>query len=278
MSRKDFYAILGLEKNAGEKEIKSAYRKLAKKFHPDLNQGNKLAEERFKEVSDAYEILSDQEKKSLYDEFEASRAQRASQNADKNQQETHSKSNSEDQEAPYTGSDRIQGNKKKVNTEFSIGFEEAVFGCNKILQLSGINGKKIEVHVPAGINEGQCIRLRDGDDLEIRIRINIQEKPGYERKGLDIYTTQNIPYTVAVLGGEACFTTLYGDVRCKIREGTQSGTKIRLKGKGVVSMNNPFVRGDEYVTVGIEVPTGISAQERRMLERYARWKEQSHQT
>jgi molecular chaperone DnaJ len=135
-----------------------------------------------------------------------------------------------------------------------------------------MNNKKIQVHIPAGIDEGQCIRINGKDDIEnieIRITIHIQDKKGYDRKGLDIYTTQNIPYTVAVLGGETCFATPYGDVRCRITAGTQSGSKIRLKGKGIVSMKNPTVHGDEYVTVGIEVPQNSSLKERRILEQYA---------
>jgi molecular chaperone DnaJ len=172
-----------------------------------------------------------------------------------------------------SGGFRSNNDRKVVNTELAIHFEEAVFGCDKTLQLPGINGKKIQVHIPAGIDEGQHIRINGNDNLEnleIRIKIHIQEKPGYDRKGLDIYTTQNIPYTVAVLGGETCFKTLYGDVRCKIQSGTQSGSKIRLKGKGIVSMKNSSVRGDEYVTVGIEVPKNPSPEEKQLLEQYAR--------
>ena len=120
----------------------------------------------------------------------------------------------------------------------------------------------MKVHVPAGIETGKSIRLRGkgmpgmngGEDGDLLLKVTVGEKAGYERKGLDVYTTADIPFTTAVFGGEVRVPTLYGDVVCKIREGTQSGTKIRLRGKGIVSLKRPDVRGDQYVTVQIQVP------------------------
>jgi molecular chaperone DnaJ len=310
MVKQDFYTVLGVERGASEKEIKNAYRKLAKKYHPDLNQGDRQAEEKFKEATEAYEILSDKEKRAQYDRFGMAMFDPGAGSYDSggsggnyedfgnfsnfnqygNYRRTYRSSGTMDDmfddlfgsffenksrgehESRYTGSYRANGGKQTVNTELTIRFEEAALGCDKILQLSGIDNQKIQVHIPAGIDEGQCVRINRTEDygnLEILIKIHIQEKPGYGRKGLDLYTTQNIPFTTAALGGEARFSTLYGEVRCKIPAGTQSGSKIRLKGKGIVSMKNPSVHGDEYVTIGIQVPRTSSPTEKRILEQYA---------
>jgi molecular chaperone DnaJ len=313
MVKQDFYTVLGVKRGASEKEIKNAYRKLAKKYHPDLNQGDRQAEEKFKEVTEAYEILSDKEKRAQYDRFgmamfdpeagsyDSGGSGRSYENYKDfsnfnqygNYRRSYRSSGTTDDmfddlfgtffgnrsggghESQYTGSYRSNGGKQTVNTELTIRFEEAALGCDKILQLSGIDHKKIQVHIPAGIDEGQCVRINRTEDygnLEILIKIHIQEKPGYDRKGLDLYTTQNISFTTAALGGEARFSTLYGEVRCKIPAGTQSGSKIRLKGKGITSMKNPSVHGDEYVTIEIQVPRTSSPAEKRILEQYASYR------
>jgi molecular chaperone DnaJ len=281
MVKRDFYTVLGLDKGANDKEIKSAYRKLAKKYHPDLNQGDKQAEEKFKEVTEAYEILSDKEKRAQYDRFGMSMFDEGGTQAGNNGGSWNWYGDAESADDIFENffgdifGDRGSGfwsgkRKKAVNADITIDFDEAVFGCDKILNISGTGNKRVQVHIPAGIDEGQSVRISGDDNLEILLKIHIREKIGYDRKGLDIYTTQNIPYTVAVLGGEACFTTLYGDVSCKIQPGTQSGSKIRLKGKGVTSVKNPNIKGDEYVTVGIAVPRYSSPEEKRILEKYAK--------
>ena len=107
-----------------------------------------------------------------------------------------------------------------------------------------------------------------GDAGDLMLKVKVADKPGYERKGTDVYTTITVPFTTAVFGGEALVQTLYGNVLCKIREGTQSGSKIRLKGKGIVSMKNPSVHGDQYVTVQIEVPRHLTPQAKEKLREY----------
>ena len=109
---------------------------------------------------------------------------------------------------------------------------------------------------------------RNGQAGDLLLKIKIAEKPGFERKGMDVYTTVNVPFSTAVLGGEAKVHTLYGDVICKVREGTQSGSKIRLRGKGIVSMKNPQVHGDHYVTVQVQVPRNITPEARRKLREF----------
>jgi molecular chaperone DnaJ len=108
----------------------------------------------------------------------------------------------------------------------------------------------------------------EGEPGDLLLKVKAETKPGYERKGPDVYTTVNVPYTTAVFGGEVRVHTLYGDVSCKIREGTQSGSKVRLRGKGIVSMKNSAVYGDQYVTVQIQVPKNLTPEAKRKLKEY----------
>ncbi len=132
------------------------------------------------------------------------------------------------------------------------------------------------MHIPAGIDTGKSIRLKGkgmsgsggGKDGDLLLKVQVAEKPGFERKDMDVYTTVQIPYTTAVLGGETVVKTLTGNVLCKIKPGTQSGTKIRLRGKGIVSMKNSSVKGDQYVTVQIQVPTDLSEEAKRKLREF----------
>ena len=136
--------------------------------------------------------------------------------------------------------------------------------------------QSLKVHIPAGIDTGKSIRLKGkgnpgvngGENGDLFLKVKVAEKPGFERKGMDVYTTVSVPFTTAVFGGEAVVNTLYGNVLCKIREGTQSGTKIRLRGKGIVSMKDPQVHGDQYVTVQIDVPRNLSAEAKQKLREF----------
>ena len=163
-----------------------------------------------------------------------------------------------------------------IETEMTISFDDAVFGCDKLISLqdphSSAAPKKLKVHIPAGIASGQTVRLKGKGRTsagDLLIKVTVEEKIGYDRKGMDIYTTVNIPYEIAALGGEATIPTLYGNVKCKIKEGTQSGCKIRLKGKGVVSMKDSSQYGDQYATVQIQVPRHLSEEAKQKLKEYA---------
>ena len=141
---------------------------------------------------------------------------------------------------------------------------------------SGSGSQTLQVHVPAGIENGRSIRLKGkgnpgfngGEAGDLLLKVNIQPKPGYERNGMDVYTTTEIPFTTAVFGGEAKVSTLYGDVICRIPEGAQTGRKIRLRGKGIVSMKNPSVHGDQYVTIRIQVPQNLSPEAKEKLREF----------
>ena len=307
MTKRDCYDVLGIKKSATDKEIKSAYRKLAKKYHPDANPGDKRAEEKFKELSEAYDILKDPEKRKLYDRvghaaFDETMAgqgaygpQGAQQGYGSGWYNFGSTGNGGQYREYHFSSDDLGdifgdffggfgkgahtgGNKgADIETEMTISFDEAAFGCTKKIYFEGNQKKPLEVKIPAGIDEGQSVRLRGNGHPgssgmpsgDMYIRVHITPKQGYERKGMDVYTTEEIPYTTAVLGGDAIFGTLYGKVKCRIPAGTQSGSRIRIKNKGIQSMKNPSVRGDEYVTVQIAVPRNPTAQEKNKIRELA---------
>ena len=167
-----------------------------------------------------------------------------------------------------------------VLAKVDVTFEEAALGADKVISFHSPDGSQqsLKVHIPAGIDSGQKIRLRGkgmpgqngGQAGNMLLEVTVQSKPGFERKGTDLYTTVEIPFETAVLGGEAIVPTLTGKVSCKIKEGTQSGTKIRLKGKGIVSMKNPSRKGDEYAVIQIHVPKHLTPAAKQKLTEYAK--------
>jgi molecular chaperone DnaJ len=295
--KRDYYEVLGIERTADENTIKKAYRKLAKKYHPDTNKGDPRAEEKFKEATEAYAILSDPEKRNQYDQFGFNPKE-----TDGTYQEYHFDDRDMDEilknifgsgfdrfhrspfEEPFHsyGFHRDYGYQapprpgETIQTDIAIDFMEAVHGCEKTFQLTGSDGHSstLKVRIPAGIDTGQSIRLQGkgnpgingGKPGDLLLKVTVREKTGFERKGNDVYTTVKIPYTTACLGGEQIVPTLFGNVLCNINPCTQSGTKIRLRGKGIPSMKNPTVHGDQYITIQIDVPSQVSPQIREKLK------------
>ena len=329
--RKDYYKILGIDKNADENTIKKAYRKLAKKYHPDMNPGDKEAEAKFKEATEAYGVLSDPDKRRQYDQFGHAAFEGGAGGAGgyggfdfngadfgdifgdifgnmfhgshgesrgfgSNGTYEHFTGNGGGFHSRFGGSGFHSGNGfggfhqqdfpqkgSDVKASINVTFDEAAFGADKRISLSGPDGSSgapqtLQIHIPAGIDTGKSIRLKGkgmpgtggGEPGDLLLKVTVGTRPGYERKGSDVYTTISIPYTTAVFGGEATVPTLYGNVICKIREGMQSGSKIRLRGKGIVSMKNPSVRGDQYVTIQIQVPQNLNYSAKEKLHEYAR--------
>lgn len=328
MAKRDYYEVLGIDKKADDKAIKRAYRKLAKKYHPDTNPGDKQAEQKFKEVTEAYNVLGDEKKRKLYDQygfaaFEEGAAGGAYGGAGAGSgfggfqggfggnggyQEFHFKGgqngNMDDIFGDIFG-DMFHGRSSSgfggqgfkqsygsgfgggsfkskgqdLRAEIRVSFEDAAFGCEKVINLSsgqGAPAQSLKVRVPAGIEDGKSIRLRGkggpgmngGEAGDLLLKIHVDEKPGYERKGMDVYTTISVPFTTAVFGGEAIVNTLKGSVKCKIPAGIQSGSKIRLRGKGIVSMKDPSVHGDMYAAVQIQVPRNLSPEAKQKLREF----------
>lgn len=165
-----------------------------------------------------------------------------------------------------------------LHGEIEVTFDEAAFGGRKVVRFQDSSGKlqSLEIQIPAGISSGKTIRLKEkgmasvhgGKAGDLLLKVTVKEKTGFRREGLDVYSTISIPFSTAVLGGEVQIPTIYGNVLCKIAPGTQSGSKIRLKGKGIVSMGNPSVHGDQYAAVEIQVPRNLSAQSKEKLREF----------
>ena len=316
-AKRDYYETLGVNKSADKEAIKKAYRKLAKKYHPDTNAGNPHAEEMFKDVTEAYNVLSDEKKRKLYDEFgfaglqegfseEAARqaaqggfggfggfggngsfsGSYSSNGGPFTHQEFHFENGSGGNSADWSnftgGSARGRSSSSKgsdVMADLTISFDEAVFGCEKSISLQDPSTGKVSnlsIHIPAGIESGKTVRLKGqgnpgrngGAAGDVLLNVNVTPSREFERKGQNVYSTIRVPFTTAALGGKARVHTLYGDVECSIKAGTQGGSKIRLKGKGISSMKNPSVKGDQYVTVEISVPRRLTPRAKEALEEY----------
>lgn len=330
--KRDYYETLGVNKSADQQTIKKAYRKLAKKYHPDTNAGDAHAEEMFKDVTEAYNVLSDDKKRKLYDEFGfaglqegfSAEAAREVKNAGYGgfggfggfgsgnpfgsegaytsdgpymHREFHFENGSGNMDDIFSGmfgdmfshggssagwsTSESAGNRKgsDVMADLTISFEEAVFGCEKEIMLRDpATGKtsNLSIHVPAGIESGKTIRLKGqgnpgrngGPAGDVLLKVNVTPSKEFERKGQNVYSTVRVPFTTAALGGKARVHTLYGNVECSIKAGTQAGSKIRLRGKGIASVKNPSVKGDQYVTVEIQVPRQLSPKAKEALEAY----------
>lgn len=301
-AKKDYYETLGIDRNADAAAIKKAYRKLAKKYHPDMNKDDPNADERFKEITEAYNVLSDEEKKKLYDRFghaafdETAGASDFYRNPGGTYQEFHFEGDDMDDLFSNLFGQGFNGHgfngsgfrgfgqnawKRRgqdVTAQVTVSFEEAVFGCEKVIHFQSPDrtSQSLQVHIPAGIDSHKKIRLKGkgmpgsggAPSGDLLLEVIVKDKPGFERKGNDVYTTASIPFVTAALGGEAVVPTLYGNVSCKIPAGTQSGSKIRLRGKGIASMDHPNIKGDQYVTIQIQVPRNISPEAGKKLREF----------
>ena len=345
-SKRDFYEVLGIKKGASQSEIKKAYRKMAKKYHPDTNAGDEAAAEKGKEVAEAYSVLNDPEKKKLYDQFGhaafdgtgqpggsygagfggagssgfggfggagGSGFSGFSQGPDGSYQEYHFDGNMDDilkdifghgfsgsgsgasgfsgfsgtsGTSGFSGFGRGAGygsfpqDGENVHADINVTFDEAAFGGDRYFDLKDPAGKKqsIKVHIPAGIDNGQSIRLRGkgmpgangGKAGDLLLKVHVAARPGFERKGMDVYAPVRVPFTTAVLGGKVEVQTLRGKVKCTIKPGTQSGTKLRLRDKGIVSMKDPAKFGCHYAVVEIDVPKNLSEDAKQKLAEFDR--------
>ena len=355
-SKRDYYEVLGIGKDADEAAIKKAYRVLAKKYHPDMNPGDAEAEKKFKEASEAYAVLSDPEKRQKYDQFGHAAFDGGAGGAGGFGGFDFSGADFSDIFGDIFG-DLFGGGRRggrsngpmrgaNVRKSIRITFEEAVFGCEKELDLilkdpcetcngtgakpgtspetcpkcggrgqvvytsqsffgtvqnvqtcpncggsgkvikekcskcagSGYiaNRKKIKVSIPAGIDNGQSVRIRDkgepgvngGPRGDLLVEVNVSAHPSLKRQDIHIFSTHPISFAVAALGGDIRIPTVDGDVIYNVKPGTKTDTKVRLKGKGVPSLRNPQARGDHYVTLVIQTPEKLSAEAKEALRKF----------
>jgi curved DNA-binding protein len=300
MEYKDYYKVLGVDRDADLKEIKRAYRKLALEHHPDKNPGDKRAEERFKEINEAYEVLGDPEKRAKYDQLGASYRDWERMGGrggfDWSQWmggmpggvrvETGDLSDvfgggfSDFFNAIFGGmgvstqgfTRQPSGIGQDIEQTVPISLTEAYTGTTRILQR---NGKRLEVKIPPGAKTGTKVRVsgqgeagarRQGD---LYLVIHVQDDPRYERKGENLYVDLTVDLYAAVLGGEARVSTPAGDVMLNIPSGSQPGQLIRLKGRGMPRLKNPSRHGDLYVRLNIEIPTDLSDREQELFKQLA---------
>ena len=352
MAKKDYYDVLGVERGADEKAIKRAYKKLAMQYHPDRTKGDKAKEEKFKEIQEAYEILGDKEKRAAYDQYGHAAFEQGGMGGG-------------GFGGGFSGADFGDifgdlfgggGSRRRANNgpmkganlraRVNITFEEAVFGCEKELEIvlkdecttchgtgakpgtspttcpkcngegqivytqqsmfgmvrnvqtcPECNGtgkiikekctscrgtgytssrKKIQVSIPAGIDNGQSIRIRDkgepgtngGPRGDLLVEVNVARHPIFQRQDMNIFSTAPLTYAQAALGGEIHINTVDGDVAYEVKPGTQTDTRIRLKGKGVPSLRNKNIRGDHYVTLVVQVPTKLNEEAKEALRKF----------
>ncbi len=293
MSKRDYYEVLGISKTASDDEIKKAYRKLAIKYHPDKNPGDKEAEEKFKEVSEAYEVLSDKQKRSRYDQFGHA-------GVGGNSGDPFSGGN------PFGGGnfnfngqsfnfdfgggglDDILGNifgfggartrrpsrGADYETSTTISFEESIFGVTKTVS-DPSGGKNIKIKIPAGIDDGMAIRLAGkggeapsgGARGDLYVRVRVRPHKTLTREGSIILSEKVIPMVDAALGCEVDIETVDGVVTMKVPAGTQSGTPFRLSGHGV-PMRSDGDRGPHIVTIVVETPKNLSKKQKELLEEF----------
>ena len=345
--KRDYYEVLGVDKNADDAALKKAYRALAKKYHPDMNPGDAEAEKKFKEASEAYAVLSDPEKRRQYDQFGHAAFDGGAGGGGFGGFDFNSADFGDifgDIFGDFFGGRRsARGNN---GTSVRITFEEAVFGVDKEIELtlkdecktchgSGAkagttpetcqkcggkgqvvftqqsffgtvrnvqtcpecNGtgkvikekcpdchgsgyiasrKKIQVSIPAGIDNGQSVRIREkgepgtngGPRGDLLVEVIVGRHPIFQRQDYDIYSTVPISYAIAALGGEVVVDTVDGKVIYEVKPGTQTDTRVRLKGKGVPTLRNKEVRGDHYVTLMIQTPEKLSHEAKELLKQF----------
>ena len=297
MEFKDYYNILGVSKNATPEEIKKAYRKMAVKYHPDKNPGNKEAEEKFKQMNEAYDVLGDADKKKKYDELGDSwkhyqqqgngtegfdwsawtgRGNGRKQAWNRRSEETFDESGFSDFFETLFGQKKSAGRKRDFKGEnfqgmVTIGLEEAYTGVAREFE---VNGKKIRIRLKPGTRDGQVIRLkgyggrgsREGYEGDLLLQINIPSHPSFERKENDLYTTVQVDLYTLLLGGKITVRTWKGSIRMDIPPETDHGRVLRMKGMGMPHYGNEKIFGDLYVKVEVVLPRKLSAEEIKLFQ------------
>jgi curved DNA-binding protein len=301
MDYKDYYKILGVERNASEDDIRKAYRKLAMQYHPDRNPNDKQAEERFKEINEAYQVLNDPTKRAHYDRLgsDYSTWQRRGAPGDFNWGDYvggypgGARVNMEDLDDLFGGAGgfsdffrtifgqgagtgtgtrtRTRQQPQGYQQELEITLEEAYQGTTRVFES---DGRQKQVRIPAGVRTGSKVRVAGvgPNGLDLYLIVDVKEDPRFERRGNDLHTTATVNVFTAILGGEADVETLNGKVKLNIPAGTQPEQVFRLAGRGMPSVKNANEKGDLYVRLKVQIPKYLSPKQRELLEEASRLK------
>lgn len=282
----DYYQILGISKNATEKEIKNAYRKQARKFHPDVNPNDQNAQKKFQEVNEANEVLSDPIKRKKYDQFgkdwkqagqyESSGPRNSGSGRTSGRQQGYSgdfgESDFSDFFSSMFGGSARQTNLKgqDFNAELRLNLRDVYTSQQRTIT---VNGKNIRLTIPAGVENGQIIKIKGhgaagrngGPNGDLFLTFLINEDPEFTRKGNDLYKNSEIDLYTAILGDEIQIDTLSGKVKLKVKPGTQNGTKVKLKGKGFPVYKNESMFGDLYISYSVKIPSDLTDKEKELF-------------
>ena len=289
----DYYKILELDKSATTDQVKKAYRKLARKYHPDLNPDNKEANKMFQQINEAHEVLSDPEKRKKYDQY-GKDWQHAEQFEQQRSRQQYSSGGGQHFEGDFGDSDfssffesmfghqeshsrhrRFKG--QDYHAELQLSLDEVAQTHPRTLN---INGKNVRITIPGGVENGQKIKLKGygapgvngGQAGDLIITFSILDHPRFKRSGNDLHTTADLDLYTAVLGGEKTIDTLEGKIKLKIAPETQNGTKTRIRGKGLPVYKSDGQTGDLYVMFNIIIPTNLSQKERELFTQLAKLK------
>tara|TARA_R110002074_G_scaffold115309_4_gene246107 strand:+ start:222 stop:1118 length:897 start_codon:yes stop_codon:yes gene_type:complete len=288
----DYYKILEIDKKASQADIKKAYRKLARKLHPDLNPKDKSAQQKFQQVNEANEVLSDPEKRKKYDQYgkdwehadafeEAKRNQRSSSGGRRNTYSTSGRGNedfSDFFESMFGGGGYSGGGRR--STQFKGQDLNATLKLNMLdiledqKQTLDLGTKKIRITIPAGVEDGQTIKItgyggegvNGGPKGDLYLTFEINNNTSFQRVGNDLYKNHNITLYEAILGGEIEVETLTGKVKLRVKPETQTDTKVKLKGKGMPVYKKKGAHGDLYITYKVSMPTNLSAKEKELFK------------
>jgi len=293
MDYKDYYQVLGVSRTAPADDIRSAYRKLALKYHPDRNPGNKQAEEKFKEMNEAYQVLSDSQKRAKYDQLGSAYSNYERGGGQPGGFDWGQYSNAGGQQVNFDelfggaggggfsdffsaifggmngmpgGDVRSQRAPRQYEQSVSITLQEAHEGATRVLETSG---RRVQVKIPAGAKTGTKVRATgsapDGSDL--LLKVEVQSDPRFEREGNDLRAPVSVDVFTALLGGEVEVPTMSGRVKLTIPAGTQPDQKIRITGRGMPQLRSPKEKGDLIVQVKVRVPKNLSAEQHALLQK-----------
>ena len=286
----DYYKILGIKKKSTQDEIKKAYRKLARKYHPDLNPNDKVAEQKFKEINEANEVLSNLENRKKYDKYgkdwkHAEEFEKAQQNQTRRGYQR--KSNADFSEGDYsyffesmfggrkTRDKNVQFKGQDYNAELHLDLKDVYTTHKRTLT---VNGKNIRLTIPAGVENGQVIKIKGyggeglnaGPNGDLYLKFSIANHSQFKRDKNNLYATVHIDLYNAVLGGDLTIDTFDGKVKLKVKPETQNGTKVKLKGKGFPVYKKKGEFGDLTITYNIELPTKLTEKEKELFNELAK--------